>query len=75
MNAFYNMRINCKFDFKNRKLQSLEIKLIKQFYKDWTQILPLIEGLTIYDSGIILMNNIWAKKIRSVNYVDINSLT
>ena len=25
------------FDVKNRKLQSVEIKLMKQFYEDWTQ--------------------------------------
>ena len=49
---------HCPFDFKNRKLQSLEIKLMKQFYEDWTETLLLIVGPTIYESGIILENNI-----------------
>ena len=46
------------FDFKNKKLQSLEIKLMKQFYEDWTETLQLIVGPTIYDSGIVSVNNI-----------------
>ena len=60
---------HCPFDFKNRKLQPLEIKLMKQlkFWRNWTETLLLIVGPTIYDSAIILVNNIWAKKIRSVN--------
>ena len=58
---------HCPFDFKNRKLQSLEIKLMKQSYEDWTQTLLRIVGPKIYDGGIILMNNIRAKKISIVN--------
>ena len=49
---------HCPFDFKNRKLQSLEIKLMKQFSEDWTETLQLIVGPTIYDSGIVSVHNI-----------------
>ena len=39
-------------------LYRVKIQLMKQFFEDWTETLPLILGPTIYDSGIILVNSI-----------------
>ena len=39
-------------------LYRVKIQLIKQFFEDWKETLPLILGPTIYDSGIILVNSI-----------------